>query len=224
MDIWEVMRSRHAVRSFQDIPISDEHVQMLNHMIDSCNREGHLHMQLVLNEPEALRGAVTFRDKFKNAKNYIAMIGRRGDYLDDRLGYYGEKIVLLAQQMGLRTCWVAYSFKKIEGVYDIDDRELLRAIILIGYGENDGKPHKVKGITEVCMGSGPMPDWFRDGMMAAVLAPSYRNHQKYMLTLDGDSIEARPGMGIGVKLDLGIARCHFEIGAAGYPYKWTIIY
>ena len=223
MDILEVMQNRHSVRKYKDEPLLREHVEALLRYIDICNQEGHLNMQLILNDRDVLEGALSRKGRFMFANNYIAMVGHNGTYLDERLGYYGEKLLLLAEQMGLNTCWVGMSHKKT-GAVDVSHNERFRAIIVVGYGAEPGKNHPIKGITEVSMGSGPMPEWFQHGMEAAVLAPSAFNQQKYMLTLDGDKIEARPGMGFCTKLDLGIAKCHFEIGSEGYPFKWTSVY
>ena len=40
---------------------------------------------------------------FSGVKNYIALIGKKSPNLEEACGYYGEKIVLRAQQLGLNT-------------------------------------------------------------------------------------------------------------------------
>lgn len=49
---------------------------------------------------------------FSNVRNYVALIGKKDAALDEKIGYYGEKIALRAQQLGLNTCWVALTFSK----------------------------------------------------------------------------------------------------------------
>ncbi len=58
--------------------------------------------------------------KFSGVKNYVAIIGAKSSDLEEKCGYYGEKIVLKAQQMKLNTCWVAITYKKIKAAFQID--------------------------------------------------------------------------------------------------------
>ena len=53
MDVFEAMRARHSVRKYLDKPIPAEVLAKLREEVDACNREGHLHIQLVVNEPKA---------------------------------------------------------------------------------------------------------------------------------------------------------------------------
>ena len=66
-----------------------------------------------------------------------------------------------------------------------------------------------------------MPVWFKKGMEAALLAPTAMNQQKFHFTLDGNVVTAKAGLGFYTKLDLGIVKCHFEIGAQGGDWKWN---
>ncbi len=60
----------------------------------ACNRESGLHIQLVTNEPKAFAGFMAHYGKFSGVTNYIAMIGKKGPGLDEKCGYYGERMVL----------------------------------------------------------------------------------------------------------------------------------
>lgn len=73
---------------------------------------GKMRIQLVTDEPEAFRGFLARRGHFVGVRNYIAFVGQKDDTLDERTGYYGERLVLLAQQLGLNTCWVAATYRK----------------------------------------------------------------------------------------------------------------
>jgi hypothetical protein len=86
-------------------------------------------------------------------------------------------------------------------------------VIAIGYGETNGVSHKTKPIEELCSVNGDMPDWFRCGMEAVQLAPTAINQQKFRFELNGNSVKAIAGSGFYTKVDLGIAKYHFEIGA-----------
>lgn len=84
-----------------------------------CNRESGLHIQLVLDEPRGFGGLPAHYGKFSGVKNYIALIGKKSPNLEEACGYYGEKIVLRAQQLGLNTCWVAMTYSKVKTAFQI---------------------------------------------------------------------------------------------------------
>ena len=65
-----------------------------------------------------------------------------------------------------------------------------------------------------------MPEWFKQGVEAALLAPTATNQQKFMFCLDGETISAKAGMGVYFKIDLGIVKYHFEIGANQVCVQW----
>lgn len=57
--------------------------------------------------------------KFSGVTDYIALIGRKNDKLNEICGYCGEQLVLLAAQLGLDSCWVAMSYAKVKNAYTI---------------------------------------------------------------------------------------------------------
>ena len=115
MDIQEAMKLRHSVRSYENRPLEDEIIMKLEKIIEECNDAGGLSIQLVKNEPKAFGANKTDYGVFRGVSNYIAMIGRKGPDLSELCGYYGEKLVLEAQVMGLNTCWVGLNYKKVPG-------------------------------------------------------------------------------------------------------------
>ena len=177
------------------------------------NRESGLHIQLVRNEPKAFDGFMAHYGKFSGVTNYIAMIGKKGPDLEEKCGYYGERLVLKAQQMGLNTCWAAMTYSKIKTAFRIDDGEKLCIVISIGYGKNQGSAHKVKTADEVVKGDGAQPEWFRAGVEAALFAPTAMNQQKFTFALSGNRVSVKAGIGFYTKIDLGIVKYHFEAGA-----------
>lgn len=220
MDLMEAMRARHSVRQYTDRPIADDAAQALEKEIRQCNKEGGLHFQLVLNEPKAFDGFMAHYGKFSGVRNYIALIGPKGPDLDEKCGYYGERLVLLAQQLGLNTCWVALTYSKVKTAFTILEGEKLCVVIALGYGQTQGVAHKAKPFSEVTKADGPAPDWFQRGVEAALLAPTAINQQKFTLTLEGDKASAKAGMGFYAKVDLGIVRYHFELAAGREHCTW----
>jgi len=237
MTILEAIKARHSVRAYKDQPLSEEIVKVLEDEIVKLNKEGQLHIQLICNEPKAFQGTLAKYGKFRNANNYLVMAGQRADDLGERIGYYGEHLVLLAQMLGLNTCWVGLSYSKVPGTYLLDEGEKIASYIAIGYGETQGVGHKIKTVEQVSrsalrtLGSNNAsevtPSWFRKGVEAALLAPTAVNQQKfsfeYLGMKDGrHQVRAKRGFSlIGyTQIDLGIAKYHFEVGAGKVNYEW----
>ena len=223
MTLQEALHARHSVRQYLEKPIEEEKISQLQALIDECNREGHLHLQLVTNEPVAFSGGMAKYGNFTGISNYIAVIGPKGE--DEKMGYYGEKVVLLAQTLGLNTCWVGLTYKKQPDKYQVLEGEFLSCVISLGYGANQGKAHpQKKGIEHFCQVEGTMPEWFRQGMEAALLAPTAVNQQKFEFGLaNGNQVTAKTRFALSsyAKLDLGIVKCHFEIGAGKENFTWA---
>jgi nitroreductase len=216
MTIQEAMQARHAVRQYTDKPIPAEAVEALQEEIRRGNEEGKLHMQLVLNDPSAFAGGLFHYGSFKGVNNYIGLVGPDDANLEEKCGYYGERVVLLAQQLGLNTCWVAMTFSKgaAKKKLDIQPGEKLCVVISIGYGVTQGTPHKSKEMKDLCVASSDMPEWFKKGMEAAMLAPTAVNQQKFRFWYsDENTINAEATGGFYSKVDLGIVKYHFEAGS-----------
>ena len=138
MDLIEAMEERHAVREYTDRQIDDETKAKLQEVIDECNKEGNLNIQLFTDEPGAFDESILIYGKIKNGRNYFAMIGENAPDLEERVGYYGEKLVLSAQQMGLNTCWVGTTYKKMNKLMNLRENDRIVLVIALGYGENQG--------------------------------------------------------------------------------------
>lgn len=215
MTIQEAILARHAVRSYTDQKIPEDVVSRLKAEIDACNEQSGLHIQLVTDEPHAFDGMMAHYGKFSGVQNYIALIGPKSSRLEEQAGYYGERAALLAQTLGLNTCWVAMSFSKgaAKKRCAIAAGEKLVCVLALGYGATQGVPHRSKPMEALCRVDGAMPDWFRAGMEAAMLAPTAVNQQKFLIILSGDRAEAKSLGGFYSMVDLGIVRYHFEIGS-----------
>lgn len=220
MTMMEAMRARHSVRSYLDRPLEADAVDILEAEISICNREGNLHIQLVKDEPEAFSGFMARYGKFSGVKNYIALAGPNGPDLEEKCGYYGERLVLLAQSLGLNSCWVAMSYDKGKAACKLEAGEKLCIVIALGYGATQGVPHKSKAAEEVMVAKGEVPEWFRAGVEAALLAPTAMNQQKFKFALEDGTVAASAGMGFYGKIDLGIAKYHFELGAGRENFRW----
>lgn len=221
MEPMECMRQRHSVRSYDDRPISADVLRQLREEIAACNREGGLHIQLVTDEPKAFDSFMAHYGKFSGVRNYLALVGKKGADLDEKCGYYGERLALKAQQLGLNTCWVALTYKKIPGAFEVRPGEKLTVVLALGYGKTQGFEHKSKPAAAVSNLTDASPAWFRAGVEAALLAPTAMNQQKFTLTQTGSSVAAKAGLGFYAKVDLGIVKYHFELGAGHSSFSWA---
>lgn len=228
MTLQEAIQARHSVRAYKEQPLADETVKVLVEKIRELNQEGRLHMQFIQNEPKAFQGMLAKYGKFRNVTNYIVMAGFNADDLDERIGYYGEQLVLFAQTLGLNTCWVGLSYSKVHGTYLLDEGEKIACYIAIGYGETQGVGHKIKTVDQVSNASDITPSWFKKGVEAALLAPTAVNQQKFTFEYVGvknncHHIKAKKGFSIigYTQMDLGIAKYHFEIGAGKENFEWV---
>ena len=228
MTLLEAIEARHSVRKYKDEPIPDEVLATLRNRIWEINQEAGLHIQLETGEPKAFSGLICY-GTFSGVTNYLVMAGKKGDDLDEKVGYYGEQLVLLAQTLGLNTCWAGVSYSKIPGTYVLEDDEKIALYIALGYGQTQGKAHKVKPAKEISNASDLTPKWFNRGVEAALLAPTAVNQQKFYIEFLGfrdysrvPKVTARPLFSmVGYsKIDLGIVKYHFELGAGKENFEW----
>ena len=210
MEMIEIMRERHSVRQYTDKKIEKEKRKVLNALTSQINQKSGLHIQIIYDEPKCFNSMMAHYGKFYGVNDYIALVGKRSSKLDENLGYYGEQIVLRAQELGLNTCWVAMSHGKSKAQINKGEKQV--CLIALGYGENSGVAHKIKSVEEVSNYKTEMPQWFLQGVEAALLAPTAINQQKFYFELLPDNgVKATAGKGFYTKLDLGIAKYHFEV-------------
>ena len=217
MNIREAIKARHSVRQYKDLPIGRSEADKIQEIIDECNKESGLNIQLIRDDPDCFNTFLAHYGKFKNADNYIAIIGNKTDPdLDERAGYYGQRIVLNAQMLGLNTCWAAGSYGRGKCKADIASGEKIVCVIAIGYGENKGVARKTKPMEKLCsVKKEDMPVWFRNGMIAAALAPTALNQQRFYIELDGENAVITAQRFPMANIDKGIVRYNFE-AASGH--------
>lgn len=223
MDILEAIKVRHSVRSYTAQPIDGHTLETLQAAVADCNRLSGLHIQLITGEPQAFAGRLARYGKFSGVSNYFALVGAKGlAGLDERVGYYGERLALHAVRLGLDTCWVGLTFRKTAAVA-VGKGERLRCLIAVGHGATRGAAHRVKSLEQVARvsGGGPAPLWFTRGVQAALLAPTALNQQKFRFTLYNENlVEATAGRGFFSHVDLGIVKYHFEQAAGRDNFEW----
>lgn len=223
MDLMKAIEARHSVRQYQNKPIPTDVREALQAEIDKANEEGGLQLKIAYDEPKAFSSMMARYGKFSGVSNYIVCGGKPNPDLQERVGFFAERVVLKAQQLGLNTCWVALTYGKGSCKSLVEPGSKLVCTIALGYGETQGIPRKSKAVQDLCRLNGTMPEWFEQGMKAAQLAPTAMNQQKFCFELhpDGYIVSAKNLGGFYSSIDLGIVRCHFQIGANSISEDWN---
>ena len=223
----ETIRERHSVREYDGKPLARVEFDALGAVVEECTRESGLDIQLVGDNPEVFNVIARF-GLIRGCRTHVAFVvddGKAcGVAVDEAIGYWGQKIVLAAQDMGFNTCWCALcSRKKSRAV--VAPGKKIRLIIAVGHGKTQGFSRKTKSVEALSsVECAKEPAWFAAAMEAAQLAPTAMNNQNFKITLLSDGKTVRidaPQSGLNV-IDEGIVRCNFEIAAneAGADWRW----
>ena len=228
MDIKTAIESRHSVHQYTEEPISADVRAALEQEVESCNSLGNLHMKLVWDEPEAFDSAMAHYGKFSGVRNYLVVAGSPASDLDERGGYWGEHIALRAQELGLSSCWFAMTFKRRYVRAHLEKGDQMVVVIALGHGATQGVAHKSKTASDASNATADSPAWFSHGVECALLAPTAMNQQSFSITLTGGTnanglptVRLENKGGAYSKVDLGIVRYHFELGAGEGTFAWA---
>jgi hypothetical protein len=224
----EAIDSRHSVRHYLRRPLTPAEVQALREKIEALRAETGLGIELVLNEPKGFSGLLAY-GAFSGVENYIVLASRsRSAEVDELIGRSGEELVLLAEQMGLGTCWAGLSYRKVAGAFSLKPGERVVCMIALGHPDDPGRKLRRKSVEQVSNAGQQTPQWFVRGVEAALKAPTAINQQKFRFEYPGATTEggepvvraSRQFSLVGyTAIDLGIAKLHFEIGA-GTAFSW----
>ena len=224
LDLKEAIQKRHSVRNYTDRPIETATAAIIRAEIEKINSGTGLHIQLVLDEPKAFSSGIWKYGQFSGVKNYLVMAASKGADWEEKIGYFGETLVLLAQTLGLNSCWVGLTYKKIPGTFTLSEGEVVHCVISLGYGTTSGVQHPQRPAENYYEADSDVPAWFREGVESALLAPTAVNQQKFKFILkDDNKVEAKAlSSFVGyTRIDLGIVKCHFEIGAGKENFVWA---
>ena len=209
----EAIIARHSVRNYKDTKIDPKTVLLIENKINQLNEESGLHFQFISDAGNTYDRFMNKAMGLGSAPSVIACIGKDDDGLEQKIGYFGEKLVLYLQTIGLNTCW-AGMFNKKAIAAEVKKDERLVISIATGYGKDQGRQHRSKTIEQVTEGKKEQPDWFIEGVRMALLAPTAINQQKFVIRLnEDDTVDFIDRKGPFSQVDLGIVKCHFEIGA-----------
>lgn len=210
----QAIRDRHSVRTYTSAPIEQDKLNALTALADQINRETGLHLQVLADAGDSFHRMLHKLTGLGTAPAVIACVGPDNGDLDELAGYHGERLVLLAQRLGLNTCWVGM-YRKDGVPAQVNAGERLSIVIALGYGASQGKPHRSRTPAQVTDAATDQPDWFRNGVELALLAPTAMNQQHFLITLKADgAVEITDKGGPYSRVDLGIVKYHFDVGSA----------
>ncbi|MDO4650164.1 MAG: nitroreductase family protein [Eubacteriales bacterium] len=221
MNFKEAMSARHTVRKYKDLPLSKEVIEQLNDRVNTNNEQLGINISLVTDNTEGIPGIVKLV-MAKNVKNYFILAGPDAPETEEKLGYASADLMLYAQTLGLNTWWIGGMFSRSNVKKNAvkTGQEKIIGIVVVGYGENQGKPHKSKTAAEISRYDGEAPDWFKAGVEAVLLAPTAINRQAFKISGKGNQVSMTYKEGAFSRADLGIGKYHFELGAGRETFEW----
>ncbi|HOI24821.1 MAG TPA: nitroreductase family protein [Caldisericia bacterium] len=188
----------------------------------------------------------------RGAKHYIAGIVTRSKHDLEQLGYAMEHLILYATDMNLGTCWLGGTFSKKNLLLqlNLNNDEHMPAITPLGYSAKDesflsksmkwgAKSATRKAWSELFfkdMSLNPLNPTeagaYEQALELLRLAPSASNKQPWRIVKDGSSYHffmqenkmTTKAVGFPLqRVDMGIAMCHFELGARelGLKGSWV---
>ena len=213
-DMKQAMRQRHTVRKFASEPLSPELISQLNDRVRANNERLGLAISLKVGDESALPGALKLFFA-KGVRNSFVLAGSDRPGLDEDLG----DLMLFAQTLGLNTWWIGGTFSRKNVEQAVPGKKVI-GIVAVGFGVTPGVAHKSKTAAEVSSYEGPEPQWFADGVQAALLAPTALNKQCFRIAGAGNKVSISENGGAFSGADIGIVKYHFELGA-GNEFDWA---
>lgn len=207
------------VRKYTNRPLPAEIVKQLNDRAERMNELYGISITLKTEDTRAFNALIKLI-LAKGVRNYFIMAGKDTPDLDERLGYCGAELMLYAQTLGLNTWWVGGTFNR-KLMAEMSSGNRVVGVIAVGYGQNQGVPHKSKAAEQVSRYDGDAPEWFRQGIDGALLAPTALAKQAFVITGSGEKVSIKCDNGIFTGVDTGLVKYHFELGAGKTNFEWV---
>jgi len=231
LNLTEAIDIRVSRRHFSDKSIDANTTNQINSLIAKYNQSGTLNFRLIENAETAFKSFLVAYGKFKGIKNAVALSVNRStdDYLE-KVGYFGEQIVLNMVAMGLDTCWVGVDFNRKSEVFTLQENEELVAVLVFGYAkdtpikietEKYGINHRTTlAIEEVTSNDQILPHHVEEGIVAILKAPSTKNKQPVRVEYKNAQLKLSVNLRRKQNLiELGIAKAHYCVVNGGM-FDW----
>jgi nitroreductase len=222
----DAIDERKSRRLYLTKPIEATVLSKLLKIIDQYNAESGLSIRFVEDGSAAFSNFRKSYGLFSGVRSLMVMAGPKNTpFLKEKVGYFGEMLVLEATMLGLGTCWVGGTFDSKNTIFQMSDEETLVCVIPIGYVENltfkEKMVHqmvagKSKSIAQLLNSTSKVPDFINEGIKAVQKAPSAANRQPVRFLYENDVLTAfTEDDGKFNLVDLGIVKAHFEVVAGG---------
>ena len=239
MDVIQAIEKRISCRAFVKQPVEDEKFEQIAQEVSAINEESGLHFQLYGPREDGSALDMALNMFANNPPAYAALVACKDPLEEEKLGYYGERLVLFTEMLGLSTCWVASTYDSDTTRVELAEGEVLHDVVPIGYAPEKIplKQRTIRGairgrskkIDELYCGPVPLkeaPEWVQACIDAVWKGPSAINEQPVVFvqdTVDGpvraELVRVKTGMEY---TDLGIAKYHFQViaEACGVSGAW----
>lgn len=239
MNMSEVIRRRRSVRTFDGAPLRGEDAERIMAFASKIENPFDIPIEwkLLDRKKDGLSAPV-----ITGAETYIAGKMQRVPHAEEAFGYAFEKIVLFAGSLGVGTTWIAGTMDRraFERAVRLAEGEVMPCVSPLGYPA--GKMSLRETMMRKGINADSRLDFealFFDGAFTKPLspesagdlrlplemvrlAPSAVNRQPWRAVRCGGSVhfyeKQSKGMDDGTwdlqLVDMGIALCHFELGAA----------
>ena len=220
MTLPEAIDVRCSIRDYNTDSVSQAHRKKICALIETYNKDTGLTIAWLDDASAAFDGFFKSYGMFKGVRAVIVLKSPKSvPDLAEKLGYYGEMLVLNAVALGLGTCWVGGTFDTKSTVFGKKEDEQMTAVIAVGHPTAEAKqklPRKKKKAEKLYMADSEIPSWFTSGMDAVSKAPSAINRQPVKFYYINNIIWAKTKKNdVSYSLDRGIAKAHFDIAAGG---------
>ena len=240
--------TRRSRRQFDPTkPIPDHLLAGLRIVCAEYNRFPHARAVLVTERcSEVFKGVIGSYGKIKCAQAFIAFIGDiTDDYVQEKVGYIGEGLILEATALQFATCWVGGFFRPeiVASLIKMGANEKVLGVTPVGYATEQesleekfmtgfGRTHKRKPLSSLVTGlkDNEWPEWARISLEAARQAPSAINRQPWSFYVEPNAITVSvrtrgPEFNVSKRLDCGIAMLHIEVASmnSGVLGKWEFL-
>ncbi len=246
----ELIRERRSVRTFDGQGISAETLQQLKGFADCCSNPYGIPIEvLFLNAKEyGLKSPV-----IAGTDEYIAVKLQRVPHFEEALGFAMEQFVLDAWSIGIGTTWIGGTMDRqsFEKAMDLAEDEVMPCVSPIGHTakrmslketlmrKGVGADRR-KAFEELFYTEGfdqPMKEEAAGSLQLPLQmvrwAPSAVNKQPWRVVVKENDVHFYMAKGKGFesssvgnmqKIDMGIALCHFALGAeeAGLKVEFSI--
>lgn len=236
----ESEKYRVSRRVYIEKQLEKQDINNLKELIKKINEESGFNFQLIEDCSKLFKGFSASYGMIKGLNSCIALVGNSNiENFRNKIGYYGEMLILEATNMNLGTCWIGGTYNKneCEESIDIKKGEELVCVIAVGYTlENKSMRETIiakinrgrKNFDEILLEKDMnLPDWVKEGINSVIKAPSAINKQPVGYSFKNNVVKAyttKENHGYE-ELDLGISMLHFQIGAKrkGHNGEWKYI-